>query len=218
MDGSDAFLELSSEEFGKGLIMSEVWVFNLLHVDSVEFGKATIEDVSEWHWKPQRAEPPSQSRDVSGDGHDVLNLFIFLQGFVYLIEGEEACEDHAEEVVDVVLPGHAVFERVEHLSWNRHLDASLWGESGCLCEHGLSKDSFDAEEEKHEEAGGTHWVLVLSGLKLNDGIVQVVGGEVFDETDWSEGEFSNYNVLYIILKINLMLLLKNSMWNFLKGR
>jgi len=49
---SDAFFQMSGEEFSESLIVTEIWMLNFFHVDAIEFCEASIEDISERKWKP----------------------------------------------------------------------------------------------------------------------------------------------------------------------
>jgi len=77
-DFSNSSLKVTSEELGKGLVVTEVRVFDLLHVDAVGLRKSSVHDISKRVWDIQRTDPAGKSRDIPCNGDNVLGIVVLL--------------------------------------------------------------------------------------------------------------------------------------------
>lgn len=103
-DSSGSSLESSREELCECLIFSEVWLRNLSHVNPVEFGETTIEDVSERPGQPKRAQETCEPGASSGEGHDVLDIVVLLEDLIERVNRIPSRKKHSQEVLDGFLP------------------------------------------------------------------------------------------------------------------
>ena len=103
-DSPGSSLEVSREELRECLIMPEVWLRDLFHVDSVEFGEAAIEDVSEGPGQSKGAQETCDPGASSSEGHDVLDVVVLLEDLIERVNGIPSCEKHSQQVLNRFLP------------------------------------------------------------------------------------------------------------------
>ena len=94
---SGTLLESSGEELGESLVVAEVRLLDLLHVDAVHLGEAAVHQVSKGLGQPQGAHEAGQAGDNTGDGDNVLEVPVFLECFVEGVDGVQPGEHLAEE-------------------------------------------------------------------------------------------------------------------------
>jgi len=158
--------------------MSEVWVLNLLHVDSVHIGKWSVHEVSHWVWNIEGADESCESWSQSGNGYDVLDVFILLQYLVNWIERVppgSCLEEESSHGVLWIVWRSTWWLLAEELPWDGYVIASLWEYARCL-RYQFPGKLFESDKQNNEHERSTEPLRISRWLRY----------EVVHEPQWSE--------------------------------
>mmetsp|Transcript_12921 Transcript_12921/g.21866 ORF Transcript_12921/g.21866 Transcript_12921/m.21866 type:complete len:268 (-) Transcript_12921:516-1319(-) len=155
-DGPGSGLEPTREEFGEGLVVAEVGVLNLAHVDLVELGVGSVDDVSHEDGEVERAAEAGHPGDDAGDRYHVLDGVVLLEHLVDRVDavpgGEHVPREQLHRLLPVLVVGAPLnLLGQEHSSGDGDGHVVEGGESRGLLKANLSDGASEREEGQNEE-------------------------------------------------------------------